>query len=327
MPIGNDSIPYLMTEFLSIFKEICMTINVERRVMSYDAFTKEIELQLKNYMGENGTVHLHTVIKNNGKRRVGITFIETEVNISPTIYLEEYYQQFLQGESMNKILSQMMKLYGEVRAGRDWESDYIECYNQVEEHIICHLVNKEKNEERLQDIPYISYLDLAVIFQLVADFNEEEGRIATMQIKHEHLKWWKITVEELYEKAKKNTERILPYEFSTMYAVISEIMEKKGEKREKEDDDMYVLTNQLRNHGAATILYKKRLEKIGEYLGESYYVLPSSVHEVIIIPESKSPEAEELDMIITDINDTQVEAEEVLSNRAYYYNISTKELK
>ena len=98
-------------------------------------------------------------------------------------------------------------------------------------------------------------------------------------------------------------------------------------EEEDKEDVMYVLSNRLRSYGAAVILYEDRLEEIGEYLGENYYVLPSSVHEMIIIAESAAPGQEELSDLVTEINTTQVDAEEVLSNHAYYYDRKKRKLQ
>ena len=95
---------------------------------------------------------------------------------------------------------------------------------------------------------------------------------------------------------------------------------------EGEREILYVLSNRLRSFGAAAVLYEERLEMIGEVLGENYYVLPSSVHEVIIIPESDAPGQKKLSEIVTEINETQVDDEEVLSNNAYYYDREKREL-
>ena len=117
-------------------------------------------------------------------------------------------------------------------------------------------------------------------------------------------------------RAYENTGKLLPYELKTMKAVIQELTDTESEDKE---DVMYVLSNRSRSYGAAAILYKGRLEGIGEYL-------PSSVHEVIIIPQSAAPGQEELSDLVTEINTTQVDAEEVLSNHAYYYDRKKKKL-
>ena len=143
--------------------------------------------------------------------------------------------------------------------------------------------------------------------------------MATMMIKNEHLGWWDVTVQDIHRMARENTERILPYEFSNMLAVIENMLDDWEKQEAEKEEEMYVLSNAVRNYGAAAILYPHRLETIADYLGESFYVLPSSVHEVIIIPKSKAPSKCYLSKIVREINGTQVKDEEVLSNCAYYY--------
>lgn len=96
--------------------------------------------------------------------------------------------------------------------------------------------------------------------------------------------------------------------------------------QEDEGDFMYVLSNQLRSFGAASIVYPHVLEMVGKIVGEDFCVLPSSVHEVIIVPESYSLEQKEMDEMVTEINATQVADEEVLSNHAYFYERAAKKL-
>ena len=82
---------------------------------------------------------------------------------------------------------------------------------------------------------------------------------------------------------------------------------------------MYILTNCIRNFGAAAVLYRDVLKNIGEYLKEDFYVLPSSIHEMIIVPDSSAPSWRETAMIVKEINETQVREEEVLSDIPYHY--------
>lgn len=167
----------------------------------------------------------------------------------------------------------------------------------------------------------MEYLDLAVVFYVLLEINHYG--MASMMIRNEHLRMWNTTKEEIYRYARRNTEILLPDEFQTMRAVIEELT---GRKETGGKDIMYILSNENRSFGAAAILYEGRLKKIGERLGENFYVLPSSVHEMIIIAESEAPSKEELSEMVAEINRTQVEAEEVLSDHAYYYDRKQEKL-
>lgn len=289
--------------------------------MTYYQFIHEVEMKVKEGVRENTTVYIHSVIKNNGTPRHGLTIAETGLNIFPTIYLEEYYQQFQAGSTLENIAGDILRLYGEVRFRRSFESESIRDYERVKRKIVYHLVNREANKDLLKGIPYEEYLDMAIIFYVLLEVNSYGT--ASMMIKDEHLDMWNVSAEEICRKAQENTGRLLPCEFKTMKVVLQELLNVEEEDKE---DVMYVLSNKLRSYGAAAILYKGQLEEIGEYLGENYYVLPSSVHEMIIISESSAPRQEELIDLVTEINTTQVDAEEVLSNHAYYYDRKKRKL-
>lgn len=289
--------------------------------MTYYQFIHEVEVKVKEGVRENVTVCIHSTVKNNGTPRHGLTIAETGINIFPTIYLEEYYQQFQAGSSVESIAGDILKLYKEVRFQHSFESDSIKDYERVKGKIVYHLINREANKELLKEVPYKEYLDLAVVFYVLLEVNA--NGMASMMIRDEHLKMWNVTEEEIYGKACENTRRLLPYEFKTMKALLEELLDV---EETGEEDVMYVLSNRIRSYGAAVILYENRLAGVGEYLGEDYYVLPSSVHEVIIVPESAAPDQDELSRLVSEINTTQVDAEEVLSNHAYYYSRKRKKL-
>ncbi len=290
--------------------------------MTYYQFIHEVEVKVKEGVREDTTVYIHSAVKNNGTTRHGLTIAETGINIFPTIYLEEYYQQFQAGSTLENIAGDILKLYGEVRFQRSFESESVKDYERVKKKVVYRLVNREANKDLLKEVPYEEYLDMAIVFYVLFEVNSYG--MASMMIKDEHLDMWNVPAKEISRRAHENTRRLLPGEFKTMKVVLQELL--KVEEEDK-DDVMYVLSNRLRSYGAAVILYRDRLEEIGECLGENYYVLPSSVHEVIIIAESAAPGQEELSDLVTEINTTQVDAEEVLSNHAYYYDRKKRKLQ
>lgn len=292
--------------------------------MSYEQFLERMKQELGECAGENRRVFLQSALKNNGRIRKGITFQEAGINISPTIYMEEYYERFQRTGDIKQIVQSVMELYQQVKFKHSWEGDFVRKYTCVKDKIIYQLVNWDENMQMLRDVPYVPYLDLAIIFYVLVELNRGEERLATMLIRKEHLAWWEIEEEELYKIAQENTEKLLPYEFSAMSAAVGEML---GEEMpENIEEELYVLTNSIRNFGAAAILYEHRLEGIGDYFKENYFVLPSSVHEVIMIPESKAARQNDLSAIVKEVNETQVQKEEVLSDHVYYYDRKKKEL-
>ena len=292
--------------------------------MTYYQFIHEVEVKVKEEVEGNISVYIHSTVKNNGTRRHGLTLAEKGLNIFPTIYLEEYYQQFQNGNSVEDIAGEILKLYGEVRFKCCFEGEFLKDYEKVRGKIVYHLVNREANRELLEALPYEEYLDLAVVYYVMLEVNSYG--MASMMIRDEHLRTWNVTMKEIAREARKNTRRLLPYEFTAMSTLLEELSTAEKADEESGTELMYVLSNRVHSYGAAAILYEGLLDGIGAYLKENFFVLPSSVHEVIVVPESAAPGWGALNLLVKEVNETQVNPEEHLSNHAYYYDRQERRL-
>ena len=187
---------------------------------------------------------------------------------------------------------------------------------------ITKIVRMEKeNRELLEQMPCIRFLDLAVIFYCLIAVGEEGT--ASVAVKSEYRKVWDITLPQIYEQAKINTPKLLPYVLQTMLEVLGELcdgMDTSGAV------PMYVLTNQLRMNGAACILYPDVLRECSRKIGGDLLILPSSIHEVILMPDHGNGNRAELREMVEEINQTQLEAEEVLSGQVYRYERNTNKI-
>lgn len=288
--------------------------------MNYQQFIEEVERRVKEKIkgNETITVYIHTAVKNNGKERKGITVSEKGIHISPTIYLEEYFQQFQEGKPIEKIVEKILQLYEEVKCSHPCEESLLQNYEELKGKFACKLIHRGKNEKLLNDIPYVPWMDLAIVVFVLLEVSPYGT--ATVLVRKEHLEIWGLTEAQLFDEAKKNTPILLPYQFCPMRKLLREICPYAVDEGEEEEESLYVLSNKLRSFGAASMLYEGILEKVGQKLGENYYILPSSIHEVIVVPESKSPVKQDLEEMVREINKTQVEEEEVLSDRVYYFS-------
>ncbi len=277
--------------------------------MNYQQFINAVKQEMKGSVAGEIEISIQDTLKNNGVRRKGLLLQEKGQLMSPTIYLEEYYQQYRTGVKLADITEQIQSLYRELRMKPITETRFLYEYEQVKDRIVLKVINREKNEELLETIPYWPFLDLAIVFYVLLDINEAGA----------------ATEQELLKKAKENAVRLLPAQIRTMSSIVAEIMG--AAPKEEVEDFMFVLSNSLRCLGAVCIAYDEVLYLIGEQLGENYFVLPSSIHEVIIVPESASPGYSDLNEMIREINQTQVAEEEVLGDHAYYYDCAKKELR
>lgn len=293
--------------------------------MTYQQFVKAVERKVKERAGARIAVCVRTVRKNNGVERKGLLLSERTSNMSPTIYLEEYFSRYQDGITVDEIAGQVLEIYREFQCQKPWDPESLREYGKVRGRIVWRLIGRERNRSFLEETPHADFLDLAIVFYVLL----EAGTFGTaaMLIREEHLDMWKVSQEEVYAQARLNAPKLLPYEFCPLSSVVEEMTGGRNSSREfRRQETLYVLSNQLRCYGAASVLYPGMLEEIGSLLGENYYVLPSSVHEIIVIRESDAPERKYLEQVVTEINRVQVDAEEVLSNRVYFYDTESRHL-
>lgn len=268
--------------------------------MNYTEFMNAMLCEIRGQVDAQVRTELYTVTKNNGTRRTGILFKQEDSNLAPTIYLEEFYQKYLKGQQVPDLADSICSIYQEIRVKKTCDCQNLFDFNHVKEHIVYKLIRRDANEELLKQIPYEPFLDLAVVYYIQID-NTRFGS-AAIQIRNEHLRYWRVEKEEIRRFAEKNTPRIYPVQIRQIVRF------------------MYVATNEQCSLGAAVMRYPDFREKVRGMIGGDFYILPSSIHEVILVPESFGLEPERMQEMVKEINQTGVAPEEVLSDSVYYFD-------
>ena len=186
--------------------------------------------------------------------------------------------------------------------------------------IVPRLIHAEKNRAYLQSTPHILYLDFAITFYILLESSDTDS--ATIPVTNELMNVWQTNVHDIYSFAMRNALFLLPASFLPMKEMVEKLVGPCNCKEFIFGESLYVLTNQLGSFGAVCILYPDILMQIARQLGESYYIFPSSIHEVIILPKSQAPMLRDLNDMVREINETQVDIEEILSDHAYFYDAS-----
>lgn len=292
-------------------------------VITYETFQKLITEKVQKKLDEHILVKVTSVVKNNGVVLKGLCFTGEEEGISPTIYLENFYEEYKNGADLGDICDHIVDIFRIGGKNNVFDvQDFLD-FEKAGKNIAFKLVNYEKNKELLKEIPHKRYLDMAVVYYYL--LNNEEIENATILIYNNHLQSWGITAEELDRAAKENTPRLLEADLRSMADVLSELLTNKGidsdfiEEECDVENVMYVLSNRTRIFGAAVILYNDVLKEFSEKVKQDLYILPSSVHEVILIPKVSGVSAEMLLEMVKEVNATQVEDIEVLSDNVYCY--------
>lgn len=287
---------------------------------TYEEFKQELINQVSEIMGNQKNVKVIAVQKNNHEMKEGIIIQEAGVDSAPVIYMQELYKQYLDDVDMEWCIEQIML----AEAGKYLidEKEIIRPWDEAKDKIEMQLIKKEWNEEQLRDMPYMEFLDFAIIFRIV--FNKSYENMISMQITNYIMDVWNIAVEDLWQAAQKNLENE-KFIIKDMEEVVAEML---GIEIDKENlsGSQYVMTNESKVNGAIGMLRTDLFKNFYETRKEKFYILPSSLHELIFVPEKNGLRAEELQEMVREVNRTQVERTEWLSDRVYYYNGKSVEL-
>ena len=292
--------------------------------MEYREFLENVRKEVESRYDSNVSVTLNHVMKNNGTELDGITIMEKDKNIAPTIYINSFYDRYREGVSLKAVVSEIIRIYNQNKNSININADYFENYENVRKTIVYKLVNYQKNKKLLEDVPYKRVLDLAVVFYCLIE--QRKGLSATALIHNEHLRIWNVTEDEIYNDALKNTPVLLAASIVPMSKILSEIAGTAPVDNDEKvceytgEDILYVLTNSSRVNGAACILYDNLLKKFANDVHSDLYILPSSVHEVIIVPKKNAFDKSELADMVREVNEQGVSQDEILSDNVYEYN-------
>lgn len=320
--------------------------------MTYEEFICCVRNGMADILGNNVCVKLHKVLKNNDIELDALTILNEKSNVSPTIYLNAYYEEWKNGRDIGDIISEIYQLYEEHSHNLHFDVDIFKDFEKIRGRIAYKLINTKANAKLLEDVPNVPFLDLSVVFYCMLD-NDYLGS-ATALIHKIHQEMWGIRTNELYEIAKRNTPQILQYELRNMNDLIRDILVDDLQKTIYEKDDrydencklpnpedvadglmreinqakeqiaMYVLTNKQRSNGAACMLYENVIGDFAQSMGEDVFILPSSVHEVILVPAIAGIQEEELTRMVQEVNREELDDIDVLADHVYYYSREQK---
>lgn len=305
-------------------------------MMDFEEFKSTVAENIKDYLPmdyADAEVTLQNVTKNNDLQLTGILIMNEESNIAPTIYLDGYYERYADGEDMSDILFDIADTRLQHEMPDKFDVSKITDFDQVKDRIICKLVNAEMNTDYLSNRPYTQMEDLAVIYAI--DLGTGQGGSMSVPITDNLMQRYGLSTEELHEIALANLSE-KEASFKSMREMFADMIFPDGIPEGESIDNilpteegcptMYVLTNKEKINGAAAILDSKTMESISEKLGGDFIVLPSSIHEVIILPVTEDSDRQTLENMVQEVNAGQVEPEERLSDHVYQYDSKEHEL-
>ncbi len=305
-------------------------------MMNFEEFKQTVAEDIKDYLPETlkeADVQLTKVLKNNDTELDAIVIKSEDVNIAPTIYLNNFFEDYQKGESIESIMSNIAKIHVENTPAQDFDVTQITDFEKIKDKIMPRLVNEEGNSERLANIPYETKEDLAVIYAI--ELSSSELGTASVTVHNQLMEQWGISKEELHDTALNNLADHGNATLTDMRSVIADLLSQDMMQMgmSKEDaikyvdamipDDampMYVVTNENKMNGAAVLLDQNFMDTVADKLGGDFFVLPSSVHECICIPKMDGADFHDLEGMVHEVNTNEVRPDDRLSEHVYEYD-------
>lgn len=295
--------------------------------MEMEVFVRKACKAVGERLGSGFHVEARDVRKNNGVILHGMSVMKRGQNVAPTIYLDTFLEAYELGAAFGTIVQRLLQICEESASGEDMDIGFFRSFEKVRDRICYRLVGRERNRELLEDMPHVGFLDMAVCFFYA--YQDEEFGDGFILIHNSHMEAWETDTAELLALARRNTRRIFPWECRTLEEILDELDVMDGPSGQEDNwigFPLLVLSNDRRAYGAACLLYPGVLEGIAEKEGCSLYILPSSVHEAILLPDDGKIMPNELKMMVPEVNRTKVAAEDVLTDSVYYYDMQKKEV-
>ena len=261
-------------------------------------------------------ISIREVDKLQGESYTGISVAPTDSNVSAAINAEPFFRQFQEGTPYSAILQELTDTALHA-FDRMPSVDAVELsdYGQMKERLVLQVIPQKGNEEMLQGIPHTQLDDLAVVCRFQLDTDERGS--STILVTNQMLSAFGISAEQLMQDAAAIAPEKNPATLRNMSEVIGELS---GGLVEIPPSPMWVAAVENGMHGAGVLAYPGFLEQAAEQFGGDFFVLPSSVHEVLLIPDDGEFHAQEFSDMVASINETEVAPADRLSDTAYHYD-------
>lgn len=302
-------------------------------------FAEGVAQKIKDYLPEeyqNVDCKVMEQQKNNGKMLTGILLEIPGKKIVPIIYMEPFYEQVQRGEPMDSIMSCIADVCEQSLSAQVLPENLdLMDYDSVKEYLSVQIINTKANQRMLSQVPHKEMEDLSIICKI--EFSSLDGeKVGEMKVTYDLMRAWRVRPEEVYEKAMENAVKRQSPVLMSMEEVMEEMMGlpvqtrnlfqlEEGEKFPK--DMMYVLSNERRRNGSSVLAYPGLQEQLEAVFPQGCYLLPVSLHEMLIEPKDFGRTPKELGVLVRLANQQSVIREEFLSDRVYEFDKESRQLR
>lgn len=284
--------------------------------MNYSVFCSTFLSTLTKQLEPDMSLKRQRIQKNNGVILDAVILFRGQETTSPVVYLEPLYESFQKGCPMETLCRAALACLEHELPFDPGILSKIHDPESVKKRIAFRLVSQKDNKELLEDVPWFPFLDLAVVF-FIRLSSSDKGQVTAL-IRNSLLKLWDMPKIWLLSRARIN----MPVLFPSTLTPMGDLLSAPPFSLPKPDPDIFrlhVLTNESGLYGASCILYDHAVKDFADQMGTDVIILPSSVHEVLLLPDLHMLDYDFLCSMVQDINRTEVSKEETLSDHIYLY--------
>ena len=289
--------------------------------MNFEEFQNWMKNNIISFLPEeykDARAEIHPVIKLNDQYLGLFVRRDTEEAV-PAFNMFDMYRALERGEAGLAGIAQYVAktIIDKTHDIPEFQLNALKNYEAVKEHLFIRVSNIKDKKDIMERAPYTLKEDLMITYHIQIDTNDDS--VASTIITNNMMETYGVTFTQLHKDAMENSVKIFPPVVQPLSSMIESLSQGfPNEERKNLNGDILVITNEANVNGAATLFYPGIMDRISELIGGDYYVLPSSIHECILLPVTRQPNYLELENIVKEINALMVPEEEQLGNRVYY---------
>ena len=295
--------------------------------MNYEEFKQQIIDDLKDRLGDDFKLSVNEVKKLNQSYEA-VTVTPEGSNIGVNMSLDKLYDAIQNDVPYETVVDRTVDA---IENGFDqapkFDVNMLSDYEQMKNKLAMEVVSAEANAEMLETVPHKSIEDMAVVYRFVLESSESGG--ASVLVTNQLLENMGVTPEQLHADAMENAPQLRPAVIMGMSEMMAEMMgvdqaEMLGMIVPPEDEKMFVATVPDKTHGAGVLAYQDFMDQAAERVGGDFFILPSSIHECLLVRDNGQMKYEDLEAMVRDVNATQVDPADKLTDSVYHYDSKEK---
>ena len=226
---------------------------------------------------------------------------------TPVVNLDKLYAHYCEHNNNIEYYFQELEDVLSIDVPFDFSSIDVANWEWVKDHLYFRLMGHVVNGicRPVADLYLVPYIHIT------------DDDSAAVRVTAELIDSWGVTVDEVFDQAKANQETLRPVSIKNLATVLG-IREKLP---------IYIVTTKSKVSGASAILYSGVADRVRELIGGDFYIIPSSVHEVLVLPKSEINDVSGLIDLVVRVNQEEVAEDDRLSDSIYTYDFEAETLK